>query len=282
MLPQPTAPEPTEPDPSVRLPADNRGRPRSPETGRPLVGAAAEAARNAAERRAAADAVRQQTMLQVESLAALCVDLAGGTDQLRLRLGRDRALALLKLAGKDTRAIADRWAEQAPNVVTPQVSRAYGDDYSRDPSHAPAVVEAILRGESNEEVSRLMQEAAAELAQRPRPKIGPGHHPEGDQGPQLLGVKYQTIGGARRPVQTSYGKPWEQFEDHQPEGYARLESQLKGQPVAPQDTPPARAQTWTGTDTTYWQPPECDHQGETGKHCSQCGAALRQLEESTQ
>jgi hypothetical protein len=136
-------------------------------TVRPLTGAAADNARRAAERRAAA----QEHLGQFAALASFVVELHG-IDMVRAKLGKDRALQLFRLAGLDAERIAAGWERTDP--VRRQVTRERpSQGYERDPRHHPEVTQEILSGALMDEVNRLIAMAQDELLAHPLPSIGP-------------------------------------------------------------------------------------------------------------
>jgi hypothetical protein len=233
----------------------------------------------------------------VAALASLMVDVLG-TDMLRGRLGRERALQLLKLAGRDTGRIEQSWAAAEP--VRRQVSESRpSQGYGRDPRHDPQVVQAILANAPHAEVNALIKQAQERLAASPPPTIGPpGTYKDAPDTGQEMGVSYETVQGPdgpmRRPVQRSIDyASWEELHAPIPAAAPVPVSAVSAALSAPAPPPQyggqqvpqfqrARHGPPPQPSATYWQPgpvdsgsvTECDHEGSPAgsRFCMACGA----------
>ena len=99
-----------------------------------------------------------------------CITLAKaiGPDQLRDRLGAELALEVLEDAGADVTRISERWASErseregrAPKQVT-----TTRNDLDDDPRHDERVTDAIMRGVSGDELSKIINKVTAEYRER--------------------------------------------------------------------------------------------------------------------
>src|SRR6266480_742394 len=95
---------------------------------------------------------------------------AFGPDALRGKLGDERALAVLEAVGYQGRdQIRVRWAgerQQRERAVAQQIVTR--DGYHGDPRHDQRVVDAVMRGASNEELRQILATVRSEYAARAR------------------------------------------------------------------------------------------------------------------
>jgi hypothetical protein len=157
-------------------------------------------------------------------------------------------------------------------------------DYSDDPSHDQRVIDAIMSGAPMDEVGRVQRQVTKEFAAR-RAAANARTRDTADRG--IPGVLYDANGS---PVQRSgpgntdgdwdainhrvipRSRPsdiWRDLPDHQP-GFQDRTSPGVGSSGMPAPVPDA---TLPGASVT-----ECDHDAQTGKFCSACGAPLAPAE----
>jgi hypothetical protein len=263
--------------PSTAAPLDDPARAQS---GRRLSGAAADSARRATERRAHAE----EHLGEFQAFAQLMVELVG-IDTIRARLGRDKALRLIRLAGGDAERIGANWAAAEP--VRRQLSKARpSEGYDRDPRHDPRVVKAILSGAPTAEINRLIGEVTDELLTNPLPTVGPpGTYRDQPADTAIPGVSYAEVGGVRVPVQRSTTfRDWSEFPDHQPGFEERVSPGVggAGMPITGLAPPPAPVMASAMTPVPEPDSSQesmsagCQHEGipPGAKFCPRCGTGL--------
>jgi hypothetical protein len=85
-----------------------------------------------------------------------------GPEALRGKLGQERALEFLRVAGWDAHRveqIGDQWEQdrrERERSVSQQTVRRYGDGYEGDPAHDQRITDAIMAGVSGEQLRQVM------------------------------------------------------------------------------------------------------------------------------
>lgn len=195
----------------------------------------------------------------VAALASLMIDVLG-TDMVRARLGRERALQLLRLAGRDSDRLEQAWAAADPVMRQVTVGQP-GAGYDRDPRHDPQVVKAILAGAPHGEVNALIKEATERMLANPPPVVGPpGSYKDADDSGREMGVAYQTRQSpSGQPVQVPVQKSvdyhtWEELHAQEPARHLLP-------PLCPR--PPRSRATVTARRPPSWWPGTGRHRSRT-------------------
>jgi hypothetical protein len=228
---------------------------------------------------AAASAERRES---VEALASMVVEVFG-TDMIRAKLGRDRALALLRLAGRDTARIASSWAVEEPRRqwTTPGSSQ---EGYDRDPRYDPEVMQLIQTGAPHTEINAAIAVAQQRLLDNPKIVGPPGHYrdtglPNVRSGFELYRdapgepLRERPV-GSQRTLRESH--QWEDFPDHAPgaleRGYVGTDGELA---ALAGSGPPVRVPSAQGYRPGQPGHAHCGHENPaTAKFCGQCGRRL--------
>jgi hypothetical protein len=227
--------------------------------------------------------VAEEYIGEIQALADCMVGVLG-TDLIRAKLGRERALRVLRLAGRDADRIGGDWERSEPAMRQISVGGP-GGDYGGDPRHDPAVVKAILAGAPHAEVNKLIDEATARCEQRAKERHArnaTGLAPGAAQGFPDTGLPAvpsetrlvrdpQTGQLQARPAGTQRSvdyATWEELQgrDGPPPDRALTANRLS--PAFPAGGP-VNGHGATASVT------ECDHEGQPGKFCARCGMRLR-------
>ncbi len=280
---------------SLPQPAPRPGSADEPESeriyapsGRHLTGAAANARKQYDAKLRRLD----ESTAGMRALAQTMLDVLG-IDQLRNRVGRERALDLIRFAsGEDTaERIAGNWSQEDPGPRQLSTAAPGRDQqgYDGDPLHDPRVTRAIGRVSADEErrivaeVTAEYKAAAAARERRRRELDGPPSIARGPIGSPAMQPGHITGGNTKGrwdPIGHClvYGDGqggddfWSQHPDHQP-GFLQRQGLMSpslggGQMTVPPDM---------GKPVPAAPELPCQHlasRAAGGKFCSSCGDRL--------
>lgn len=278
---------------SLPQPAPRPGSASEPESdriyapsGRHLTGAAANARKAYDSRIASVD----ESVAGMRALAQTMLDVLT-VDQIRNRIGRERALDLIRSASGEQAAerIGGNWSREDPGPR--QLTRQL-DGYEGDWRHDSRYTSIIGRVPADEE-RRVAQELQAEYTaaaqareRRRREREGTPNIPHGPIGSRAhlpghvaggntaKGAQWDPIGHVLTvPGGQQDEDFWGQYPDHSPEFLRRQGYQAPSLGGTQLPSPPEMA-AWSSPTPLPQQP--CSHWGMAGKKfCGQCGQPLQ-------